>query len=101
MEAIVKYLESLPREMLLVVVHQLMTDNAISYHELMDMHISHLKELEKGQSEAYFRLQAHVMTMWCDHKKNMRKNLRDTVQLLKNEGRVNVNQEKLDNYKID
>lgn len=65
----------------------------------MDMHIQNLERMRKGETEAYFRLQARVMTMWCDTKKNLPKNLKETVRLLMDEGRVNIAEEKFEKYK--
>lgn len=98
MEAIVEYLKILPHEMLLVVVYQLMEDNKITYHEIMDMHVQNLERMRKGETDAYYRLQAEVMNMWSDYKKYLPKNLKSAIQLLKDEGRVNIPQEKIDKY---
>jgi hypothetical protein len=98
MEAIVEYLKIIPKDLLLSVVYQLMVDGKLSYHELMDLHVQNLKRMQKGETEAYFRLQAKVVNMWADNKKNLQKNLKETIQLLKDEGRVNINQDEIDKY---
>lgn len=97
-QAIVKYLKNLPPLSLHLIVYTLMQEGAISYHELMDMHIQNLERMKKGETEAYFRLQAQVVNLWCDHKKNIPKNVQSIMQLLKDEGRVNITQEKIDKY---
>lgn len=99
MEQLLEYLKRLPKDILHRLVYELMVDNKISYHELMDMHIQNMERLRKGETEAYFRLQAKVMTMWCDTKKNLQKNLKETIKLLMDEGRVSITQEKFDKYK--
>lgn len=76
-----------------------MVRDKISYHELTDLHVLNLERMRKGETEAYFRLQSKVIDMWVDKKKNLRENLKSTIQLLKDEGRVNITQEKIDNYK--
>lgn len=98
MNEIVKYLKSIPKELLLSVVYQLMVDGKISYHEVMDLHIQNVERMRKGETEAYFRLQAKVVNMWADCKKNLQKNLKETIQLLKDEGRVNITQDRIDKY---
>lgn len=98
MNEIVKYLKSIPKELLLSVVYQLMVDGKLSYHELMDLHIQNVERMRKGETEAYFRLQAKVVNMWADHKKNLQKNLKEAMQLLKDEGRVNITQDRIDKY---
>lgn len=98
MDAIVEYLKSIPKDLLLSIVYQLMVDGKLSYHELMDLHIQNMERMQKGETEAYFRLQAKVVNMWADHKKNLQKNLQETIQLLKDEGRVNITQDRIDKY---
>lgn len=99
MEQLLEYLKRLPKDILHRLVYELMVDNKISYHELMDLHIQNMERLQKAETEAYFRLQAKVMTMWCDTKKNLQKNLKETIKLLMDEGKVNITQEKFDKYK--
>lgn len=98
MDAIVEYLKSIPKDLLLSVVYQLMVDGKLSYHELMDLHVQNLERMRNGETEAYFRLQAKVVNMWADHKKNLHKNLKEAIQLLKDEGRVNITQDRIDKY---
>lgn len=94
-----EYLEKLPKEILHECIYELMVRDKISYHELTDLHILNLERMRKGETEAYFRLQSKVIDMWVDKKKNLRENLKSTIQLLKDEGRVNITQEQIDNYK--
>ena len=98
MDAIVEYLKSLPKDFLLSIVYQLMVDGNLPYHELMDLHIQNIERMRRVESEAYFRLQAKVVNMWADHKKNLQKNLKEAIQLLKDEGRVNITQDIIDKY---
>ncbi len=96
MSDILKYLKTLPRELLLMIVYELMRDGNITYHELMDMHVQHLKELERGTSEKYMELQSKVLGMWGDHKSNYGKNLKSIMHYLLDEGRVNMTHEQID-----
>lgn len=91
-EAITEYLKTLNPLSLHVIIYNLMVEGKINYHELMDMHIQNLERMKKGETEAYFRLQAQVVNLWCDHKKNIPKNVQSIMQLLKDEGRVNLTQ---------
>lgn len=94
-----EHFEKIPKEILLACIYELMVRDKISYHELSDLHIRNLERMRKGETEAYFRLQSKVIDMWVDKKKNLRENLKRTIQLLKDEGRINITQEKIDNYK--
>lgn len=99
MGEIIKYLSTLNKDVLLYIIYELMKDDKISYHDITTLHIENMERLRKGETEAYFRLQARVMTMWCDTKKNLQKNLKETIKLLMDEGRVNITEEKFNKYK--
>lgn len=98
MDEITEYLKSLPKEILLILIYNLMVDDKITFHEITQIHIEHMERLKKGETEAYNRLQQKVITMWVDKKKNLPKNLQSAMQLLYDEGRINITQEKIDNY---
>ena len=89
-EELLKVLKNLPKPFLTALIYKLMVDGNISYHELMDMHIKNLERMAKGETEAYFRLQAKVVNLWCDYKKNIPDNLNDIKLHLYNEGRINL-----------
>lgn len=98
MQLMIEYLKSLPKEILLIVIYNLMVDEKITFHDFTQLHIDNLERLKKGETEAYNRLQQKVITMWVDKKKNLPTNLQSAMQLLYDEGRVNITQEKIDNY---
>lgn len=95
MDNIIEYLKSLPKQILLLIVYNLMRDGKITYHEMMDLHIKHLEELEKGMSDNYFKLQGEIVSLWNDYKKNRDKNLKDIMHRLVDEGRLNMNHEQI------
>lgn len=95
MDNIIEYLKSLPKQILLLIVYNLMRDGKITYHEMMDLHIKHLEELEKGMSDNYFKLQGEIVSLWIDYKKNRDKNLKDIMHRLVDEGRLNMNHEQI------
>ena len=99
MEEIIKYLETLPKEALTHIVYKLMVKGKLSYSDITTLHIQNMERLSKAESEAYFRLQAEVMKLVCGNKKDRGKNIKDVLQLLYNEGRINVTQEKIDKYR--
>ena len=91
-EYLLKTLKQLPKPFLNDLIYQLMVDGCVTYHELMDMHIQNLKRMEKAETEAYFRLQAKVVHLWCDYKKNIPDNINDIKLHLYNEGRINLSE---------
>lgn len=99
MEEIIKYLETLPKESITYIIYKLMVEGKVSYSDITTLHIQNMERLSKAESEAYFRLQAEVMKLACGNKKDRGKNLKDVLQLLYNEGRINITQEKIDKYK--
>lgn len=98
-EKVLAVLKQIPKEVLRVCIYRLMEDGDISYHELMDMHINNLERMRRGETEAYFRLQAEVTKLAYGYKKDRSRNIKDILQLLYNEGRINITQEKIDKYK--
>lgn len=99
MEEIIKYLETLPKEALTYIVYELMVKGKLSYSDITTLHIQNMERLTKAESEAYFRLQAEVVKLACGNKKDRGKNIKDILQLLYDEGRINMTQEKIDKYK--
>ena len=99
MDAVIKYLETLPKEALTYIVYKLMVKGKLSYSDITTLHIQNMERLSKAETEAYFRLQAEVTKLVYGNKKDRGKNIRDILQLLYNEGRINITQEKIDKYK--
>ena len=97
-EPILKTLKSLPKQILHAVIYQLMTEEFISYHELVDMHINNLERMRKGETEAYFRLQREVTSLFYCKKKERPQNIKNILQLLYDEGRINTTQEIIDKF---
>lgn len=88
MDNIIECLKQLPKQVLLLIVYKLMREGNITYHELMDLHIKNLKELEKGANDDYFKLQGEVIHLYHDFKKNRDKNLNNIMHRLVDEGRI-------------
>lgn len=99
MEEIIKYLETLPKEVLTYIVYKLMVNGKLSYSDITTLHVQNMERLNKAECEAYFRLQAEVTKLVYGNKKDRGKNIKDILQLLYNEGRINITQEKIDKYK--
>jgi hypothetical protein len=91
-------LKKLPKEVLMLIIFDLMKDEVITYHEVTEAHIKYLKMLHDGATDDYYRLQNLCANLWIDYKKNLPKNIKAIMQLLKDEGRMNIRQERIDNY---
>lgn len=99
MNEILKGLKTLPKEILLLVVYELMQEGKISYHEITQLHIQHLENLQKGAIEDYWKLQGKIVHLYNDYKYNRGKNIKDIMQYLNDKGTLNIDQDKIDNYK--
>ena len=88
----------MPKEILLIVVYDLMQEGKISYHEITQLHIQHLEKLQKGATNDFFKLQSKCIHLWNDFKKNRDANIKDIMQYLKDKGTIMLDQEKIDNY---
>ncbi len=96
MDEIIKMLKSLPKQILLHIVYNLIREGKITYHELTELHIKNLEELKKRTNENYFKLQGEVADLWYDTKKNRDSNLKAIMHRLVDEGRLNMNHEQID-----
>lgn len=99
MEELYERLKGLDKNTLQVLILMLMEERIIEYSDITEVYVQHLQSLYKGCSDAYNRLQAKVVQMWCDHKKNRTDDLKDIMRLLVEEGRVNMTLEQIDKHK--
>lgn len=97
MDEIVKSLKSLPKQVLLIIVYDLMQAGAITYKDISELHVKHLEELKQGATEEYWKLQDMVKGLWHDSKKNRDKNLKEIMHYLKDKGKINITDEQIDN----
>ena len=96
-DAAVQFMQqSLSQAERLLAVHQLMLNGSITFHELVDMHITHMKRLKEGSDEKYMQLQGLVMHMWGDHKSNRDKNLKDIIHHLLDTNAILTTHEEID-----
>lgn len=99
MKAILELLKSLSKPELLLIVDELLRENKITYHELTELHIKHLEDLEKGQSERFLELQKRATHIFFDYKKNRDTNIKDMMHWLLDEGILNTTHEYIDKHK--
>lgn len=98
MEEILKSFKTLPKDILLWAIYRLMQDGVIDYHEITKLHIDHLENLRKHEEQSFWELQQRVTSLWCDKKKNIKANIKDIMQYLKDKGRINITQDEIDKY---
>lgn len=98
MEEILKSFKTLPKDILLWAIYRLMQDGVIDYHEITKLHIGHLENLRKHEEQSFWELQQRVTSLWCDKKKNIKANIKDIMQYLKDKGRYNITQDEIDKY---
>lgn len=96
MEELIKTLKSIPKEYLLIIIHDLMKDDKLSFADLAKVHNDYIEELRTKQNEEYNNLQDKVIAMWIDTKRNYNKNLKGIMHYLVDLGQVNLTHEKID-----
>ena len=99
MDELYKQLSQLPKEYLEYFILKLMKDDKISFGDIATIHTQYLEELRKGQTEELMKLRGKIVSLWCDTKKNLGNNLVALMQEGKDNGWVNIDQEKIDNSK--
>lgn len=99
MEQILDLLKQQRKEVIQWIVLELMRDGKLSFAEIAELHVQHLEELKKGETEELMKLRGKVISLWCDTKKNIGNNLVELMQEARDKGWANISQEQIDNSK--
>lgn len=99
MEQILKALKTLPKEYLQVIILELMKDQNISYEDITQAYVEYLNMLRKGTSEKFLTLQSKMVSMWTGNVKDRKKNLKDAMHWLLDNGSINTTHEYIDKHK--
>ena len=99
MNELIEYIGKQPKEVILYIIFKLMQDGKIDFVDITKVHVEHLEEMRKGQTEKLISLRSKVIGLWCGKKQDIGKNLVALIQEGKNDGWVNITQEKIDNSK--
>ena len=92
-------LKQQPKEILQWIILELMKDNKLSFADIAATHIEYLEMLRKGETERLMSLRSKVIDLWCGTKKELPSKLVSLIQEGKDNGWVNITQEKIDNSK--
>lgn len=92
-------LKQQPKEILQWVILELMKDNKLSFADIVTTHVKYLEMLRKGETERLMNLRSKVIDLWCGTKKELPSKLVSLIQEGKDNGWVNITQEKIDNSK--
>lgn len=92
-------LKQQPKEILQWVILELMKDNKLSFADIATTHVEYLEMLRKGETERLMILRSKVIDLWCGTKKELPSKLVSLIQEGKDNGWVNITQEKIDNSK--
>lgn len=87
------------KEILQWVILELMKDNKLSFADIATTHVEYLEMLRKGETERLMNLRSKVIDLWCGTKKELPSKLVSLIQEGKDNGWVNITQEKIDNSK--
>ena len=96
---ILEYLRRQPKEVIQLIIFELMKSGDISFADIAQMHVRHLEELEKGATDELMQLRGKVISLWCGTKKELPKSLVALMQEAKDNGWANVSQDQIDNSK--
>jgi leucyl aminopeptidase (aminopeptidase T) len=99
MEQLLKLLKEQPKEILQWLVLELMTSDKLSFAKLAELHVKHLEQLKKGETEKLMYLRSKIICMWNDRKKNIGSHLVSLMQEAKDKGWANISQEQINNSK--
>lgn len=96
-EEIINVLKSIPKEFLLVIIHDLMKDDKLSFVDLAKVHNDYLEELRTKQNREYDNLRVKVISLWCEKKKKYRNDrLKEIMHYLLDLGQLNTTHEEID-----
>lgn len=96
MEEILALLRRIRKEVLEMIIYQLMTEGKITYHDITALHIRHLEAMRKGESENFSKLRGEVYHLYSDAKKNRDKNIKAIMHRFVDEGWVAMTHEQID-----
>ena len=99
MDTIYDILYKAPKEYLEILILDLMRAGKISFTDLANLHVEYLESLKKGETEQLMTLRSKVIDLWCGTKKELPSKLVTLVQEGKDNGWINIDQEKIDNSK--
>lgn len=96
---LLELLKQQPKEILQYLILELMKDGKLSFTDVATTHVEYLEMLKKGESDMLNTLRAKIVELWCGTKKDLPSKLISLIQEGKDNGWVNITQEKIDNSK--
>ena len=99
MKEILEILKQQPKEVLQWIILELLASDKLSFAELAEIHIKHLEQLKKGETEELMKLRGEVISLWCGTKKELPSKLVSLITEGMNKGWVNITQKQIDNSK--
>lgn len=95
-EEYLNLLKKLPKEYILIIIHELMKDNKLSFADLAKVHNDYIEELRTKQNMEYDNLRVKIISLWCEKKKYRNDRLKEIMHYLKDRGEVNTTHEEID-----
>jgi hypothetical protein len=92
-------LKQQPKEILQWIILELMKEGKLSFADIATTHVEYLEMLKKGETERLMVLRRKVIDLWYGTKKELPSKLVSLIQEGKDNGWVNITQEKIDNSK--
>lgn len=92
-------LSNLKREEIAFVILEMMKDGKVSYKDITDIYVEYLEFQKKNISDEYQQLKNMVITTWCEPKKNIMENMKNTMLHLLRKGQINMTEDKIKSRK--
>ena len=99
LDQLLELLKQQPKEILQWIILELMKDGKLSFTDIATTHVEYLEILKKGETERLIDLRSKIVNLWCGTKKDLPSKLVSLIQEGKDNGWVNITQEKIDNSK--
>lgn len=96
MDLLLEQIKRLPKNIILLMVLQLMKDGVITFHEVAELQAEYMVQLKKGADDDFCALQSKVSWLWHDNKKNRDANLKEIMHFLKDKGKIMISDEEID-----
>lgn len=92
-------LRKLPKDALNYIVYKLMSEDRISFTDIIQLYTEHLKDLKEKASEEYWELHSKTVHTFYDYKKNRDKNLKDIMHWMLDKGKLSTTHENIDKHR--
>lgn len=96
MDDLLNALRTMPKNVVLWVIEKLITEEKITFQDILNMHLKHIEELKDSATDDYRELTNKIIELWYDNKKSRDNNIKDIMHYLLDKGQINSAHEDID-----